>query len=620
MCGIAAHFSMPGADPETVRRMLGTLRHRGPDDEGSYAEGPIALGHRRLSIIDVAGGAQPIFNEDRTVAVVFNGEIYNYRELAAELSHKHLFRTQSDTEVLVHLYEEHGTDMLARLRGMFAFVLWDARKHAVFAARDRFGEKPLVYLEGRGGLWLASEVRALAQAGLPLGSVSPQAVAEYLSLLYIPAPASIWSNVRKLEAGHMLLADKHGVRVRRYWSPPRPGAWATEPAGIVARTRELLEESARLRLRSDVPIAVLLSGGVDSSTVAALAARASGARLKTFSVGFGRPDDELPQAREVALRYGTDHEEIVIRENLHEVVPRALAAFSEPFGDSSAVPCVEVFLEVARHVKVVLTGDGGDELFAGYDRYRQVAALPHLPLGGALARTLDRLPETRGLQRVRRGVRVLTGRRGARYRALIEVFSARERERLLGIVPAALGVPDDESTDADAALAFDLGVYLPDDLLVKTDITSMAASVEARCPLLDHQLAEWVIPAPIGAKQSRRRGKLLLEAATRDLLPPHVYSRPKRGFGSPVEQWLRGPLRALFEDTVMSPQARIRDWLDSRSIREVGRAVLEGRSSGHQGWALLALEAWGRAHERDAAGPMPRTGPGESSDRSLERC
>jgi asparagine synthase (glutamine-hydrolysing) len=572
-----------------------------------------------LSIIDVAGGAQPLFNEDRTVAVVFNGEIYNYRELAAELQSKHLFRTQSDTEVLVHLYEEHGTDMLARLRGMFAFVLWDARKQRVFAARDRFGEKPLVYLQGPGGLWLASEMRALAQAGAALGTVSTQAVAAYLSLLYVPAPGSIWSNVQKLPAGHMLLADRNGVRVSRYWSPPRSGARRTEPAEVVTRTRELLEESARLRLRSDVPIAVLLSGGIDSSVVTALAARASETRLRTFSVGFGRPDDELPHAREIALRYGTDHQEIVIRENLREVVPRALAAFSEPFGDSSAVPCVEVFSEIARHVKVVLTGDGGDELFAGYDRYRKVAALPHLPLADALVRTLERLPETRRMQTLRRGMRVLTGRRGARYRALIEVFSPRERQLLLGVAPAVPLVPDEESSDADAALAFDLGVYLPDDLLVKTDITSMAASVEARCPLLDHVLAEWVVPAPIRAKQSRRRGKLLLEAATRDLLPSHVYIRPKRGFGSPVDQWLRGPLRALFEDTVMSPQARIRDWLDSARIREVGRAVLAGRSSGHQGWALLALEAWGRSHEREAVGQKPRAGAGLSSE-NPQRC
>jgi asparagine synthase (glutamine-hydrolysing) len=598
MCGIAAHLRFPRADTESVRRMAQALRHRGPDGDGELTDGPIALGHRRLSIIDLAGGAQPLFNEDRTVAVVLNGEIYNYRELAEELGSRHRLRTRSDTEVLVHLYEDHGTEMLSRLRGMFAFVLWDAREQRLLAARDRFGEKPLVYVHSGDALWIASELRALSAAGAPLGTIDPSALADYLSLLYVPAPRSIWTKVRKLPAGHRLVADARGVRVERYWSPPAPGRERDEPPDAAARARDLLEDSARLCLRSDVPVGVLLSGGLDSSVVTALAARASPTKLKTFSVGFGRPDDELSHAREVARRYGTEHREIIVQENVPESVSLALAAFSEPFGDSSAVPCAEVFRHVAREVKVVLTGDGGDELFAGYGRYRQAARLPYVPFADRLVRPLDRLPAWRRVQQARRAGRVLGTRRGARYRALVEVFSPRERRLLLGHCgQGSLGsqLPDGGSTDPDAALAADLRVYLPDDLLVKTDITSMASSLEARCPLLDFVLAEWVVPMPIHAKQDRARGKRLLEAATRDLLPPEAYLRPKRGFGSPVEQWLRGPLRALFEDTVMAPQARIGGWFDRANLRNVGREVLAGRGNAHQAWALLALEIWSRS-------------------------
>jgi asparagine synthase (glutamine-hydrolysing) len=579
--------------------MADSLGHRGPDGQGFHAQGPVALGHRRLSIIDLAGGAQPLFNEDGTIAVVLNGEIYNYRELAGELRPRHAFRTESDTEVLVHLYEELGTAMLSRLRGMFAFALWDAREQRLFAARDRFGEKPLVYVQAEGALWIASEMRALQRAGAPLGRVDHAALADYLSLLYVPAPRAIWSNARKLPAGHQLVADARGVRVERYWSVPGPGVQRETPVGAVERTRELLEETSHLRLRSDVPVGVLLSGGVDSSVVTALAAKHASGRLKTFCVGFGRADDELPQARELASRLGTDHHEILLKEDAQASTARALAAFSEPFGDSSSVPCAEVFREISRHVKVVLTGDGGDELFAGYGRYRQVEALPWVPFADRLVRPLAHLPPWRRVQRARRAGRVIASRRGARYRAFVEVFSPAEREELLGTTPSFAIAPGDEATDADAALAFDLGVYLPDDLLLKTDITSMASSVEARCPLLDHVLAEWVVPMPIEAKQDRTRGKLLLEAATRDLVPAEVFLRPKRGFGSPVDEWLRGPLRGLFADTVLSPSARIRDWLDGQRVAATGRAVLDGRGNPHQAWALLALEAWGRAFASD---------------------
>jgi asparagine synthase (glutamine-hydrolysing) len=592
MCGIAAQLRFPVADISAVRRMTDVQAHRGPDGEGFHSDGPIALGHRRLSIIDLSGGAQPIFNEDRSVAVILNGEIYNYRELAAELRGRHQLQTASDTEVLVHLYEDHGPDMLRYLRGMFAFALWDSKKQRLFAARDRFGKKPLLYARTNDTLWLASELAALAAGGASLGSLDLQALNEYLALLYVPAPRTIWSNARKLPAGHYFLADARGLEVRRYWSPPIPGASPVAPSDAAPRTRRLLEESVRLRLRSDVPVGVLLSGGIDSSVVTALAAQEGHGGLTTFSVGFGRKDDELPLARELARRVGAEHHEIAVRENIAIATTRALAMFSEPFGDSSAVPCAEVFREVARHVKVVLTGDGGDELFSGYGRYRQVQALPFVPLATLLARPFERLRAGRRGQQLLRLARVLGRRRGARYQALIEVFSPDERRRLMGLASQEVRVTSGGRSNPDAAIAFDLSTYLPEDLLTKTDITSMASSLEARCPLLDHELGEWVIPMPIGRKQDRHRGKIVLEEATRDLVGAEVFRRPKRGFGSPVAEWFQGPLRELAVDTVLSQNSHVRQWLDPASVATIGEAVLEGRGNAHQLWALLALEQW----------------------------
>jgi asparagine synthase (glutamine-hydrolysing) len=572
--------------------MMRALVHRGPDGEGLFCDGPVALGHRRLSIIDLVGGAQPIFNENRTVAVVLNGEIYNYRELRTSLQPRHTFSTAADTEVLVHLYEDFGLGMLEQLRGMFAFVLWDASRQRLVAARDRMGKKPLLYSTGPGGLWIGSEMGALAAGGAQLGAIDTTALSEYLELLYIPAPRTIWKGVRKLPAGYRLVADAAGVEVERYWSAPVPGSRREIPRDAVEQTRALLEESTRLRLRSDVPVAVLLSGGIDSSIVAALAARAADNRLKTFSVGFGEADDELPHARSLAQRYGTEHHEIVIRDSVVDATVQAFSAFSEPFGDSSAVPCSEVFREVAKHVKVVLTGDGGDELFAGYHRYRLLSRVPHVPGAQIVGRLLDRLGAgTRSAHTLRRVAHV-AGHRGAkRARALIEVSSPFERHKLLGFDAAAPLVFGDRS-DVGDALAFDLNVYLPDDLLVKTDITSMAASVEARCTLLDQELVDWVVPMPLSVKQDSHRGKLLLERAAVDLVDPAVFLRKKRGFGSPVEEWIRGPLREMYVDCVLNRRARVRELLDARTVDELSSAVLRGAGNGHQAWSILALAFW----------------------------
>jgi asparagine synthase (glutamine-hydrolysing) len=586
------------------------MAHRGPDGDGFHVEGPVGLAHRRLSIIDLGGGAQPMFNEDRSVAIVFNGEIYNYRELAAELAPRHTFRTSSDTEVLLRLYEDRGEAMLTPLRGMFAFAIWDAKKRALFCARDRYGEKPFLYAQVGRRLFFASEMRALWRLGGDAidTTIDRDALAGYLGLLYVPSPRSIHTGVKKLPPSHALGFDEaRGLRVVRYDDVPVPGsAREVRTESLVLDTRRALEDAVRLQLRSDVPVGALLSGGIDSSLVVAMMARELDQPVRTFSVGFGRDDDELPHARIVADRYRTEHTEIVLTDALEARVDRALRAYSEPFGDSSAVPTVAVFEAVAKHAKVVLTGDGGDELFAGYTRYREVLRMPVVPGAPFVARAIDRLARlgasTRTLARARRAALLAARDPASRTRALVEVFGPGERARRLGTQPRSLDPIDEiDRLDLDApdrAIAEDLHRYLPDDLMQKTDIAAMAASVESRSPFLDPDLARAVVPLPWRTKQTPTEGKTLLKDVARELLPPSILSRPKRGFGSPVEAWLRGPLRRAFEDALCSPDSFVRRELDPRAVDDVHASVASGRGNGHQGWALFALERWARARGR----------------------
>lgn len=596
MCGIAGHLAFPRASPLASRQMAEALAHRGPDGAGDFFEdGPVALSHRRLSIIDLATGAQPM--RLGALAIVFNGEIYNYLELREELG-ADSFRTASDTEVLLRLYARDGEAMLPRLRGMFAFALWDGARRRLLLARDAFGEKPLVYCAAAGQLWFASEAQALRAGGAPLDAVDRRALSDYLELLYIPAPRTAWTGMKKLPAGHVLVAEERSVEVRRWHVPPVPGAGpAAEAAqlesGVIAapsELRALLEDAVRLQLRSDVPVGALLSGGLDSSTVVALMAGELGPGVRTFAVGFGEPNDELPFARAVAARHGTDHHELIVSPD----VEAALASCSEPFGDSSIVPVHAVFQEIARAgLKVVLTGDGGDELFAGYGRYRTAARLPHWPRAAFAAALLARVAPARHRSRLLRAAAALGSRGAARARALCEVFSPAERRALLhgdaGVAPFAASDPPG---DVDAALAFDLDVYLPDDLLYKVDTASMRFGVESRAPLLDLPLARAVVPLAAATKA----GKRLLKAAVADLLPAEILLREKRGFGSPVARWLSGPLRPMLDDLVRSPTARIRTFLDPREIDRTLSRALGPRGNPHQAWALFALEIWARAN------------------------
>ena len=601
MCGIVGAVDWEGAARwrEDVLCAREAMVHRGPDGAGLFLEGPVILGHRRLSIIDLGGGSQPMTNEDGTVVVTFNGEIYNYKELAATLRDRHTLRTSSDTEVLVHLYEDKGLDMLADLRGMFAFAIWDARRQRLFAARDRYGEKPLYWApldvrDERRGLAFASELGALAATSIDLGGIDRAALDDYLRLLYVPAPRTIRENAKKLPAGHALVCERGGTRVFRYHTPPLPGSAGASTASRAAREiRPVLEEAVRLQLRSDVPVAALLSGGVDSSTVVALMARELGPGVKTFSVGFGTPEDELPMARLVADRYRTEHHELRIDLDLSTQTERAVLAYGEPFGDSSAVPTVAVFAAVAPHARVVLTGDGGDELFGGYGRYREVEAWPRVPGAGLAASFVDRLERRvsdRRLSRVRRGLELL-GASESKARAHVEIFGRGARRALLGTTDAR-GFRPRSTRAADAAIETDLAVYLPDDLLVKTDIAAMSASVESRCPLLDPEVARTAIGWSLEAKLTRTEGKLALKRAVEDLVPPEILRRPKSGFGSPVERWLAGPLREWMLDLVTSPRAALRDHLDAARAAQVAHEVARGAGNAHQAWALVALEVW----------------------------
>lgn len=591
MCGIAGLVGGGATGAAVVRRMLAALAHRGPDGEGLHEAAGACLGHRRLAVLDLAGGRQPVVSEDGAVVAVLNGEIANHRALAAGLAGRHRLASRGDAEVLVHLYEELGDRLLDELSGTFALLLWDARRGRLLAARDRFGERPLCWAARPGGLALASEPGALAAAGVDLGAVDRAALEDYLARLYVAAPRSIRAGVQRLPAGHALVFEGGEPAVRRWWRPPRPGGGAAPAAAAVEAA---VEEAVRLHLQADVPVGLLLSGGTDSAVVAAAAVRQA-PDLPAWTVAFGRPDDEVAQAQATARHLGLRLEVLRLDDDPAAHVEAAFDAAGELLGDGSLVPTLAAARAVRREVKVVLTGDGGDELFAGYDLYRRVARTPPLGPLAPVARWLG----ARTAGRPGRALRLAGGRGLERALALSEVFGPVERRRLLGgaAPPGPAGHPDAAGLGpGDAALAQDLAATLPDQLLLKADTAAMRVGLEARAPLLDHRLAELVVPAPLAAKQDARRGKLLLRAAFEARLPPGLFDRPKRGFGIPAGDWLRGPLRPLLWDTAGARGSPLGAWLDLAEVARVLRQVDRGGGNPYQAWALLALDAWARRH------------------------
>jgi asparagine synthase (glutamine-hydrolysing) len=619
MCGIAGfylHHDRAGSD--LVRAMCEPIRHRGPDDEGVFVEGGCGLGMRRLSIIDLEGGHQPISNEDESAWIVFNGEIYNFEELTGFLKERgHRFRTRSDTEALVHLYEEEGPEGLHRLRGMFAFAIWDGRKRRLMLARDRFGKKPLYYTIQPGGLYFASEIKSLRAAGVPL-EPDRDALRWYLQFGYIPEPLTAFQNVRKLApAGWMTYSADGSHQSGRYWTLPEP---ASAPAPVSAsedelceRVKNVFDESVRIRMIADVSLGAFLSGGLDSSLVVASMARQSSEPVKTFSIGFAEERaNELPWARMVAEHYRTEHHETVLQPDVVDLIHRVVWLLDEPLADTALIPTLLVSEVARQHVKVALTGDGGDELFGGYTSFldmQRLAWADHVPqaLRRAISSFASALPYSA---------------RGKNYLWMLGRPSPLERYMELNYAPSALRrqlfrpewlIPSGEaalraelpglwlSNDAGGvsqAMYFETASNLTAGMLVKADRMSMGASLELRCPMLDHKLAELVIPLPHHLKLREGKGKYLLRRAMGDRLPAALLNRGKMGFAFPLDVWFRGPLRELLHDQ-----------LSGRSFRERGvaspdfveRMMLEHESGRRDNsawlWTLLVLEMWFRQAE-----------------------
>ncbi len=617
MCGIAGicvpeHSTPP--DRDVLLRMTRTLRHRGPDGEGTYLNDVVGLGHRRLSIIDLATGSQPMFNEDRSIAIVFNGEIYNYLELKPDLERKgHKFTTTSDTEVILHLYEDMGTRCLEVLNGMFAFALWDGRRRRLMLARDRLGEKPLFYRFVDGRLTYASELKALLKDPSFQPEISLPALDDYLAYGYVPHDRCILQGVNKLLPGHRLVWQDGRITIDKYWDVCFDETPVDDERAWLEELERRLRQAVRIRLRSDVPLGVFLSGGVDSSGIVALASQESAGRLKTFSVGFNEADfDELHYARMVADRYETDHHEIVVSDHDLGVLPDIVHHLDEPFADPSALPTYYICREARRQVTVCLSGDGGDEAFAGYQRYRQamkyrrfdsVAMAPLRHVCGLLARVMPAYIRGKGmLQRI-----AATG--ADRYFSQCEKFSAAERRQLfredaLEAVHDApwLFAPYFASSNGRHLVTTlqhtDQKTYLPDDILVKTDRMSMQSSLEVRVPLLDHTLVEFVNKAPASLKLGVAGGKYALKKVLEPHLPADVLHRKKQGFGIPIKHWFRGDMDALARDLLLSPSSK-----SSRLFRkEAIVAILRGHRRGMRDlsrklWALLVFEQWCRNYQ-----------------------
>ncbi len=620
MCGICGIASPAGADRDRLARMSATLAHRGPDSDGAFVEGPVGLAARRLAIIDLETGDQPLANEDGTLHVVQNGEIYNYAELRARLEREgHRFATHGDTEVLAHAYEQWGTGFAERLRGMFAVAIWDAPRRRLVLARDRFGIKPLYYRTGAGGLEFASELRAFSSFGR--GEIDLDALVAFLAFNSIPAPLSIFRDIRKLPPGHLLVWEAGGEpRLERYARPgPLPERADDDEVELVEELRARLRDSVRAHLVADVPVGVLLSGGVDSGVLAALAAQESSEALRTFSIGFEEASfDELAGARAVAERYGTIHRELVLRPDAALLLPALADAFDEPFADSSALPTYLVSELAAQDVKVALSGEGADELFGGY--YTYAADLLALRVGrlAPLARPLvERLPtSTRKASFDYKAKRFV---RGAglppleRHHAWKEIFASGLRAELTGrshgFDPVDLyraRFAETEGADLLARLQdVDFGIYLVDDLLVKTDRASMAHSLEARVPFLDTAVANFAFSLPRRHKVRGFAKKVLLRKAAAPLLPGAVVHGRKRGFSIPAAAWLRGDLEPFARDTLSAGTLRRQGFFDPAVVARLLDDHVAGRADlSRQLWGLLAFTLWHERHVERAPAPL----------------
>jgi asparagine synthase (glutamine-hydrolysing) len=623
MCGIAGFVSQPEftSSGETAMavldRMCRVIAHRGPDDQGMFVDGGVALGMRRLSIIDLAGGHQPLSGCDQSVTIVFNGEIYNYKELQRELEAQgHRFTTQCDTEVVVHAFEQYGADCVDRLRGMFAFAVWDARRQELFIARDRVGKKPLYYsVTPRGTLIFGSELKALREHPEFRGEVSAEALDAYLTYGYVPDPLTIFRDVHKLPPGHHLRFKAGNLTLGQYWDfayEELPSETLQSEVEYRVRLRDLLDEAVRVRLVSDVPLGAFLSGGVDSSAVVGLMARHMGQPVKTFSIGF-REDthNELKYARLAAKHFGTDHRELIVTPDICGIVDELVWHFDEPFADQSAIPTYLVSKLAREHVKVVLSGDGGDELFAGYTRYAidsrrsGFERLPRLLRNGMMKPLSRQMPHGAW---GRNYIHKISAEPLDRYLEDISIFTQLNKPRLyssdfkrrLGDSDAtalfrnyAAGV---RSCDPlDTLLYLDSKTYLPGDILTKVDRMSMAVSLEARVPLLDHKLIEFVTRIPASMKMKDGETKYIFKRAVEDLVPAEILHRPKQGFGVPISEWINKELKQRIGDTFADSRTRQRGYFDPAYVDLLLNEHERGRRDHSWAlWSLLMFELWQR--------------------------
>jgi asparagine synthase (glutamine-hydrolysing) len=601
VCGIAGLYSPSGAPyPEHVDAMRTALVHRGPDEGSTDVFGPCVLGHQRLRVLDLETGYQPVTSESRDVVCVFNGELYNFPQLRDELR-GHEIRGTGDTPVLPHLYEEDGAEFVRRLRGMFALAVWDARRGRLVLARDRLGKKPLVWTRlPDGTLAFASELKALLRVPGVGREVDLEAIDAYLALQYVPGERTGLRGINRLLPGHLLVAEGESQRVERYWEPPVHTEAASE-ADWLERVRATVREAVAIRLKADVPLGALLSGGIDSSIVVALMARAAPQPVRTFTVGFDDARyDERAYARAVAERYGTVHEELSIDENIVETLPRLARAYDEPLGDEAALPMYLICEQARRHVTVALSGDGGDEAFAGYERYIAHGLVDRIPrlAAGPAARLLHHVPAARRvprspLFRAARLLDVAAAPKRERYAHLMEVFPLAVRRRLWSDEVARVVPLEARQPGIRGLQLLDLETYLPGDLLPKADIASMAHSLELRSPLLDHRVVELGLSLPDSLRTHGLTGKIALRRAFADDLPPQVAARGKTGFGVPLGRWFRDDLRELAHDVLLED----RGWFRASEVRRLLDEHESQRADhGHRLWCLLMLELWVREH------------------------
>lgn len=620
MCGIAGilRTSIDAVvDVPTIRRMCQMVIHRGPDDEGVYVNRGVGLGMRRLSIIDLSGGRQPIHNEDKTVWVVFNGEIYNFRELRAELEGAgHRFYTNTDTETIVHLYEDMGADFVQKLRGMFAIALYDERRKSLLLARDRLGKKPLHYSIADGQILFGSEIKSLLAVAPELGEVDQEAILQYFYFGYIPDPGTAFRRIRRLPPGFLLELTNGQINLRRYWDLPCYGAAEPKSEGEYLEELEChLDEAVRIRLISDVPLGALLSGGIDSSTVVAMMARASSRPVKTFTIGFSREDfNEAKAARIVSQRFGTEHHELVVEPKVGETLERLSCSLEEPFADSSILPTYYVSQLTRRYVTVALAGDGGDELFAGYERYAV----------GLRRRVFDRVPLWAGQwyrERIHRHLpSTFLGRRFAfnaslpprdRYLDSLSLLPAFDREHTFfsdeflssfrtDVQPLAAFQRYFDNAPASNFLSrllyLDTKTYLPGDILTKVDRMSMAASLEVRAPILDHHVVECATRLPENLKFRDGQSKYLLRKLSERVgVPQEILRRPKQGFALPLVHWMRGELKHDLLPILVEPRTLERGYFKRAAVRTLLEEHVRGRRDhSAQIWALLMFELWHR--------------------------